>query len=203
MKKKLCVILLALVFGGAATVWYQSRPTEEMEPETAIVDTPITSIAPDQRSDRQKLARAEQLNAEASRTLRFDQDPSKLQNNPLDRSELSEMALLLDDPSIGDGQAMDAVYSLLSSLRSTAYQGSYPIGLNVEVTNALLGDNPIKVGVLPIDSPRINENGELVDSRGTPFWFHSQSSVELTITSAGPDRLLHTEDDVIYPPNEN
>ena len=185
MKKPLAATLLVLGLGGL--VLLLSRQSDETAP------------AVDLRTDAQKRADAEVLNAKANRALRFDQAAAKLQNDPLDRSQLSDTALLLDDPKIGSLPAMEAIYSLLTSLRTTANRGDYPAGLNVEVTNALLGDNPLKVGILPMDSPRIDENGELIDEYDTPFWFHSLSSAEITITSAGPDRLLHTDDDIVYP----
>ena len=134
--------------------------------------------------------------AEISRRLRYIPGADQLVNNPLDRAQLSDLALLLDDPTLPDAQAMPAVHGLLSSLAYIALGSRYPAGLNVEVTNALLGKNPRKVGYLPIDCPRINSNGELVDQHGTPYWFHSPLTGGLTITSAGPDRLMHTTDDV-------
>ncbi|MGJ8677541.1 MAG: hypothetical protein ACSHX0_08490 [Akkermansiaceae bacterium] len=139
------------------------------------------------------------MNAQVSRSLRFDQDQAKLVNDPTDRSKLSEMALTLDDPTIDEQAAMDAVYSLLHSLSVTTYRGKFPAGLNVEITNALLGKNVKKVGVLPMDSPRINENGELVDMNNEPYWFHTSPSGKLTITSSGADKIMHTEDDVSFP----
>ena len=43
----------------------------------------------------------------------------------------------------------------------------------------------------------INPNGELVDSWGTPFFFHQLSSMDLEIRSAGPDRIMWTTDDLV------
>ncbi|MGJ8676601.1 MAG: hypothetical protein ACSHX0_03720 [Akkermansiaceae bacterium] len=146
-----------------------------------------------------KLANTKLVNEEVSRSLRFYQDKKKLVNDPMDRSELSEMALILDDPNIDEGTAMNAVYDLLSSLSVTTYRGKFPAGLNVEITNALLGKNIKKVGVLPMDSPRINENGELVDMNNEPYWVHTSPSGNLKIHSAGADRAMHTADDVIFP----
>lgn len=152
-----------------------------------------------QETKEEKITRMAVVNAEISRSLRFDQNKAPLLNDPLDRSQLSEMALELDDPNINEREAKIALHSLLSAMTTTVYRGRFPAGLNVEITNTLLGDNPRKVGYLPMDSPRINEFGELVDEHGTPYWFHSISSKVLRINSAGPDKLLHTEDDLSYP----
>ena len=188
------VLFVFLVLVGVFLRWsLRQGPSEESIPTAR---QPTIERLP---TEAEKRARAAELNASASRALRFDQRIAKLQNNPLDRSQLSEAALLLEDPALSNEAAMEAIYSLLTSLRTTVYRGGYPAGLNVEITNTLLGDNPRKVGVLPMDSPRINENGELVDEYGTPFWFHSETDADLSIVSAGPDRLLHTADDFAYP----
>lgn len=180
---------LALLGIASVILYTSSRPQLQQQD-----DHPTET-----ESEQEKIARMTQVNAEVSRSLRFNQKAAKLQNDPLDRSKLSDMAILLDDPNIEELEAKIALHTLLSSMRTTVYRGDYPAGLNVEITNALLGDNPRKVGYLPMDSPRINEYGELVDEYGTPYWFHSFNSTNLTITSAGPDKRLHTADDITYP----
>ncbi|MGJ8651237.1 MAG: hypothetical protein ACSHX4_12835 [Opitutaceae bacterium] len=186
--RKIALFGSLVILGIAGVILYtNSRPQLEQK------------SAHSTETQQEKIVRMEQVNAEVSRSLRFNQTEAKLQNNPLDRSELSEMALALDDPDIEELEAKIAIHSLLSSMRTTVYRGDYPAGLNVEITNALLGDNPRKVGYLPMDSPRINDYGELVDEYGSPYWFHSIHSADLTITSAGPDKLLHTADDITYP----
>jgi len=150
-------------------------------------------------SEAEKRRRTDRYNAEASRSLRFNQAEAKLANDPLDRAQLSEHALLLDDPDAEEASVKNALHILLSAIRFLGKEKSYPTGLNVEITNALLGVNSRKVAYLPMDSPRINENGELVDEYGIPYWFHSQASNDLTITSAGPDKVMHTSDDIRYP----
>ena len=205
MKKPFLAVLSLVFLLVAGLFWTSSRSGKEPPANRSALaqgNQPPAQTQPvikDERSDAEKRARSAELNAKASRALRFDQSEARLLNNPLDRTQLSEEALFLDNPSLSSEVAMETLYSLLSSLRTTANKGDYPAGLNVEITNALLGDNPRKVGVIPMDTPRINENGELVDEYGTPFFFHSPTSAELTITSAGPDRLMHTEDDIRYP----
>lgn len=184
-KSLLLIVLVALGLTGGVFFLRKGASVQEVE------------ISSDGRVEIDE--RMANVNAEISRSLRFDQRSAKLVNNPLDRAKLSDMALVLDDPEVSEKASREAVYGLLSSLQVIANRGDYPAGLNVEITNALLGDNPRKVGYLPMDSPRINKNGELVDTYGTPYWFHSKTSKDLTITSAGPDRLMHTADDVAFP----
>ena len=44
---------------------------------------------------------------------------------------------------------------------------------------------------------RVNENGEMVDPWGTPYFFHQLSGHEMEIHSAGPDKIMWTFDDLV------
>ena len=76
--------------------------------------------------------------------------------------------------------------------------GGNPVGTNPEITRALAGDNPKQVNFLdPEQGLRVNSDGELVDPWGTPFFFHQLSGIEMEIHSAGPDKKLWTDDDLV------
>jgi hypothetical protein len=76
--------------------------------------------------------------------------------------------------------------------------GGNPVGNNLEITRALNGENPKEVKFLRPDSGlQINSKGELVDSWGTPFFFHQLSGTETEIRSAGPDKTMWTSDDLV------
>ena len=76
--------------------------------------------------------------------------------------------------------------------------GENPVGTNPEITAALMGKNPKDINFITPDSGlRVNENGEMVDAYGTPFFFHQLSGTEMEIHSAGPDRILWTFDDLV------
>lgn len=77
-----------------------------------------------------------------------------------------------------------------------------PLGTNHEFTRALTGDNPLRVAFVPPDDPSIIQ-GELTDRWGTPLFFHSVSSRDVEIRSAGPDRQMWTSDDVFTPPADH
>ena len=80
----------------------------------------------------------------------------------------------------------------------TARYGGNPVGTNPEITRALNGGNPGQVVfVNPDDGLRINEQGELIDNWGTPFFFHQLSGTVMEIHSAGPDRTMWTDDDLV------
>jgi hypothetical protein len=76
--------------------------------------------------------------------------------------------------------------------------GGNPVGTNEEITRALNGDNPRQVNFLNEQAGvRINEKGELVDPWGVPFFLHQLAAREMEIRSAGPDRAMWTDDDLV------
>jgi hypothetical protein len=76
--------------------------------------------------------------------------------------------------------------------------GGNPVGTNPEITSQLSGDNPRHINFIdPQAGMRINENGELVDPWGTPYFFHQLSGTDMEIHSAGPDRIMWTMDDLV------
>ena len=74
--------------------------------------------------------------------------------------------------------------------------GENPVGTNAEITKALLGGNPIHA-TFSQDPPSLNAKGELIDPRGTPYFFHQISGDHMEIRSAGPDKIMGTADDII------
>ncbi len=74
--------------------------------------------------------------------------------------------------------------------------GGNPEGTNAEIVKALNGGNAKGARYLPQENLRLNDQGELLDSFGTPYFFHQISSTEMEIRSAGPDKTLWTPDDI-------
>jgi hypothetical protein len=76
--------------------------------------------------------------------------------------------------------------------------GGNPVGTNPEITAALNGQNPKQIKFIdPEAGLRVNGNGELVDSWGTPFFFHQLSANDTEIRSAGPDKIMWNADDLV------
>jgi hypothetical protein len=80
------------------------------------------------------------------------------------------------------------------------FVGAYPLGNNVEVVKALLGQSDKKVLILAVRKSDINSKGEVVDPWGTPMKFYI-SGDSLLIRSAGPnkaweDSTVMTSDDL-------
>jgi len=72
------------------------------------------------------------------------------------------------------------------------FTGGYPIGNNVYIAKALLGQTDKKVLILSVRQNDLNDKGEIVDPWGTPFRFYF-SGDEVLIRSAGANRVW--EDD--------
>jgi hypothetical protein len=75
--------------------------------------------------------------------------------------------------------------------------GGNPVGSNAEIVKTLNGGNPQGVRYLPQEYLRLNAAGELLDSFGTPYFFHQNSATEMEIRSAGPDKVMWTSDDIV------
>jgi hypothetical protein len=75
--------------------------------------------------------------------------------------------------------------------------GGNPVGSNAEITAALARGNAGQVDFLTGRGLPVNEKGELVDPWGTALFFHQLSGDEMELRSAGPDRQLWTDDDLV------
>ena len=87
------------------------------------------------------------------------------------------------------------VQAMLRDFRTR--MGENPVGSNAEIMKALMGGNPVGARLGPIDGQGINEQGELVDRWGTPYFFHQLSKNSMEVRSAGPDRKMWTADDLV------
>jgi hypothetical protein len=106
------------------------------------------------------------------------------------------LAALLGAPQTPPEREPRIVLDLLILYRRAF--GEFPAGeTNVHFTNALRGANPERLPILPAGHPRLSAEGALCDAWGTPFFFHQISRSEVTVRSAGPDRVLFTADDAL------
>ena len=61
-----------------------------------------------------------------------------------------------------------------------------------------VGNNPKHINFLNAEAGmRVNDNGELVDPWGTPYFFHQLSGTVMEIHSAGPDKKMWNLDDLV------
>ena len=76
----------------------------------------------------------------------------------------------------------------------------YPIGGNEDLAAALRGENANQQAFLPDDHPAFDREGRLVDRWGTPIFVHPVAARIIELRSAGPDRRLFNEDDLVLEP---
>lgn len=72
-----------------------------------------------------------------------------------------------------------------------------PLGINEDFAKAFTGGNRYGDIFLATNHPALNEHGQLIDRWGTPYHFHPRAADAIDVRSAGPDRKLFTEDDVM------
>lgn len=89
---------------------------------------------------------------------------------------------------------LDQVSLSLRDYRTIMSQN--PVGNNAEITQALMGGNPRQAQLAP-PGARVNGKGEMIDRWGTAYFFHQLSATAMEIHSAGPDKKMGTEDDII------
>ncbi len=75
--------------------------------------------------------------------------------------------------------------------------GENPVGTNQEITRALQGKNPRQINFIEDAAAQINSKGEWVDPWGSPYFFHQLSATQMEVRSAGPDKIMWNEDDVV------
>lgn len=132
--------------------------------------------------------------------------PTRLSPGPEPRRQLpapperSTLADALNAPETDIAADLRLVAGILETFRSNFLPTGNPTGTNAEITTALSGRNRLRLALIPSDHPAINPAGELCDRWGSPFFFHAESATRMDIRSAGPDRRMWSEDDVVFSP---
>lgn len=183
-----CLILLALIViilliprpkGNKSASDNNTQPTN-----TAIADQSITNVAP--------------INSTPSHSVETpDSNDSRLNRLPDGRVEFlqsTQLASQITNDSNTETR-IRVIESILSDFRY-AYKEN-PVGSeNTEITQQLLGNNPKRI-VFVNSSCASLVGQELVDQWGEPLFFHALSGKNMEVRSAGKDKIMWTEDDVI------
>jgi hypothetical protein len=74
--------------------------------------------------------------------------------------------------------------------------GAFPTGSEADILSALQGTNPRKLVFLEVSSSDIETSGRYLDPWHTPYSITFTSPSVVTITSAGPDRVPASSDDI-------
>lgn len=90
---------------------------------------------------------------------------------------------------------MEDVQFMLRDFRTRI--GGNPEGTNAEIMKQVIGGNRFQARLGPPEGQSLNEEGELVDRWGSPYFFHQLSMNEMEIRSFGPDRTMYTADDIV------
>ena len=98
-------------------------------------------------------------------------------------------------PQLEGRVELERIHSMLRDFRTR--MGENPVGSNAEIMRAVTGDNPAGARLGPPEGQELNEQGELVDRWGTPYFFHQLSKTPMEVRSAGPDRRMWTADDLV------
>lgn len=115
-------------------------------------------------------------------------------------AEPSPLALELNSSKGSIEADLRIVLELVDAFRTNFPREGNPVGSNAEITAALAGNNRLGLVLIAPRHPAINAAGELCDRWGTPFFFHAESARRMEVRSAGPDRRMWTEDDVVRTP---
>lgn len=152
---------------------------------------PAAEVAPDAASAI--IATPTQAPAIAS-----DQSEPPPSLRPDGRPQGSPLGEQLHHPDNSPRDDLEIVHQLLQTFRlATRQSGARPMSFNEEFTAALTGENTLGLPFLRPSHPAINEHGQLTDRWGTPLHFHPLAHDRIELRSAGPDRRLFTEDDII------
>ena len=119
---------------------------------------------------------------------------------PSTTPDVPDPAKALNSPATDIRADLRLVSEVIEAYRTNFLQTGNPTGSNAEITAALAGKNKLRFAFIAPNHPAINRAGELCDRWGTPFFFHSESATKMEIRSAGPDKKMWTEDDVVLTP---
>ncbi len=166
-KSQLSLLLVILIAGGALVGWWLNGGRESRPEEGPIIEGAADPIVA----------------------------PANLGRPSIPDRE-SPIARELNSPEGSIEEDLKIVHLCLREFREIVRQGN-PVGTNEEITRSLSGRNPRLFAPLPADHSAISPDGELLDRWGTPYFFHQLSADVMKVRSAGPDRIMRTEDDIV------
>ena len=135
--------------------------------------------------------------AKKAKAVPPDSHPSSLSSVP---SFLAPLADELNSPRTTIQRDLQILNGILLAWQANFHGQGNPVGDNAAITTALTGKNPLNFQFIRHDHPAINVSGELCDRWGTPFFFHALSGTRMELRSAGPDRKMYTDDDIVFTP---
>ena len=126
--------------------------------------------------------------------------PLSATRSPFSPEPPSPLADELNSPRTTIQRDLQILNAVLLAWQTNFHGQGNPVGDNAAITAALTGKNLLNFQFIPRHHPAINAGGELYDRWGTPFFFHALSGTRMEIRSAGPDRQMYTDDDIVFTP---
>jgi hypothetical protein len=106
----------------------------------------------------------------------------------------------LNTPQSTGKEDVETLHRMLEHyLSALQRRGGPPLGDDKDLVRVLTGRNSMRVVFMPAKHHAISAEGRLLDRWGTPYHLHSLSSAKYEVRSAGPDRKLFNEDDLVWP----
>jgi hypothetical protein len=189
--------IIAILTAAAAVVvlWlaltHQPAPGAHVHARTGA--SPRLEEAPQVQTESTSVNNAGTSDASAAAAIRSGPVPSPARPRAL------AFAVPPGSPEVSGVSPVVALENMRSVFRQYASRyGGNPVGTNPEITAVLNGANPQQIVFLNSDDGlRVDERGQLLDNWGTPYFFHQISGTEMEIHSAGPDRKMWTQDDLV------
>lgn len=183
-RKSLIPGIVALLALGVWAELQDSRPSQETTSEAALSE-----------DEQTRPAATSQLSPSAMAELHTPSpgSPASISRNFTRAATPAPTPFAApDEAALGE---IDKVGLMLRDYRTIA--GENPVGTNAEIMGAVMGGNEKHATLGPPEGMKLNDKGELIDRWGTPYFFHQLSRDHMEIRSAGPDRVMWTDDDPI------
>lgn len=202
MTKRL--IFAALLLAVAVGLYFVTRPTSRNPPTSAVSEPGVLPLhesvanSGTPSDSREQAATPSQAKVgPASSDFERSEAPTpqpKMVERSTDTAARSPASPRVEEIT-GPDEELENVQFMVRGYRDVL--GENPFGNNAEIVRALMGENARQVKMpLPVGS-HLNENGELVDRWGTPYFFHQMSATQMEIRSAGLDQQMWTSDDLV------
>jgi hypothetical protein len=185
MNRKLWFVLF-LAVSTVATFWYgaRSNPAKPAVPPAAAVPRAAKIPSPETPASRSAVA-----------TNSTEAMPALTKNTSV-ISGSSQASASRSRPEPQSPAKIEADALALNIRHYSQRFGGNPVGSNAEIVREMTGGNLKGATYLPTELKRLNDNGELIDAWGTPYFFHQNAANYMEVRSAGPDKKLWTTDDV-------
>lgn len=160
------VLAVLLVLGALMLLWMRNPATPDQQPDALPAPAP----------------------ASVSRS------PAPAEPAPLLGDTILENYAQPDQPPERDLATLAGLME--NSLILSKGAAGRPLSANEEWARLLRGADGTGERYLSDQHPALNADGQLVDRWGSPLFFHAVGQGRFELRSAGPDRILWTEDDL-------